>query len=149
MRIEFREQFDLPLDEAFAYFPTPKDWVRLFGFAGEVVDKGGGWYAVPLQRFPMPLVVRVDELIQDRRVHWVFRGFWRGEGEVNFAPDAGGVTIVGFEDIRIPRMLGIGPWIERRYLKRPFERLWQSGWRRLRKQAASHGQAHSPVTAPS
>lgn len=141
MRIEFCERFGLPVGEAFAYFPTPRDWVRLFGFAGDVVDRGGGWYAVPLQRFPLPLVTRVDDLVPERRVHWVFRGFWRGEGEVNFKADDSGVTISGFEDIRIPWMLGIGPWIERRYLKRPFERLWESGWRRLRKQAAARDAA--------
>ena len=59
MRIAFRETFCLPVEDAFGYFPTPHDWVRLFGFAGQVSDRGDGWYAVPLKRFPFPLVTRV------------------------------------------------------------------------------------------
>lgn len=133
MHIKFHETFDVPIGLAFNCFATPKDWGRLFGFAGEVVDRGYGWYAVPLRRFPVPLVTRVDVLVPERRVHWVFKGFWRGEGEVNFETAGNGVSIWGFEDIAIPRMLGLGPMFEQRYLQRPFERLWESGWRRLRK----------------
>ena len=139
MRVAFRETFCLPVEEAFGYFPTPHDWVRLFGFAGHVSDRGDGWYAVPLKRFPLPLVTRVDEVVPNKRVHWVFRGFWRGEGDVNFERVDEGVMISGFEDISIPKLFGIGPWVERRYLQRSFERLWESGWRRLRKQAVARG----------
>ncbi|NUM52008.1 MAG: hypothetical protein HUU46_00040 [Candidatus Hydrogenedentes bacterium] len=140
MRIEFSETFSVPVEEAFSYFPTPPDWVRLFGFAAEVEHRGDGWYSVPLKRFPIPLTARVDETIPNRRVHWVFRGFWRGEGEVNFSPTADGVTISGFEEIRVPWMLGIGPWVERNYLQRPFERLWESGWRRLRRRGDANAE---------
>lgn len=137
MRIEFSECFDIPIDEAYSCFQSPANWVHLFGFAGKVVLRGDGWYDVPLKRFPIPLTTRVDEAIPNRRVHWIFRGFWRGEGEVNFAPAGPGVTISGFEEIRVPRMLGLGPRLERSYLQRPFERLWESGWRRLRKRATA------------
>jgi hypothetical protein len=101
MRIEFREQFTLPVEEIFGFFRTPADWVRLYGMFGEVETRGDGWYAVPLQGFPFPLVARVTDSVENRLVHWTFRGFWRGEGEVRFESTPDGTRVDGFEEISV------------------------------------------------
>ena len=133
MRVDFNETFPVPIEQAFSYFPTPHDWICLFGFAGNVADRGNGWYAIPMKRSPFPLISRVDIVVPNQRVHWIFGGIWHGEGDVNFSPAPNGTTIHGFEEIHIPHLLGTGPWLERRYLQRPFERLWESGWKKLRR----------------
>jgi hypothetical protein len=35
MHIEFDETVQLPPDAVYDYFKTPRDWVRLYGVAGE------------------------------------------------------------------------------------------------------------------
>jgi len=45
---------------------------------------GDGWYAVPLKRFPFPLVAKNTEQKANEHVSWIFRGFWRGRGAVHF-----------------------------------------------------------------
>jgi hypothetical protein len=77
-------EFSLPVEEVFSYFQTPADWARLYGLAGDVKDLGGGWYAVPLKRFPFPLVARNTEQRANELARWMFKGFWRGKGEVRF-----------------------------------------------------------------
>ena len=132
MLIRFRESFALPAAEVYAYFRTPADWVRLYGFAGRVENRGDGWYAVPLQGFPFPLVARITHDDPSRRVSWSFRGFWRGDGEVRIVEVAGGVVVEGHEDISV-RWLGVlSPLVERPLLERQFRRIWQLGWKRLR-----------------
>ncbi|MCK5447661.1 MAG: hypothetical protein KAJ43_05925, partial [Gemmatimonadetes bacterium] len=81
MRVEFDEEFGVPVEQAYEYFRTPMNWPRLFGAFGEVEDRGQGWYAVTLRGFPFPLVTRItrDELLQS--VEWTFEGFWHGEGQ--------------------------------------------------------------------
>lgn len=133
MLIRFRESFDLPVSEVFSFFETPRDWARLYGLAGEIEDRGDGWMAVPLRSFPFPLVARTTEIEPDKMVHWKFRGFWRGEGEVRFSGDTEHVTIEGFERISV-RWLGfLSPLAERLFLERSFRSIWELGWRRLRK----------------
>lgn len=133
MIIRFHETFALPAADVYAYFRTPADWVRLYGFAGQVEDRGGGWYAVPLRGFPFPLVARITDDDPPRRVTWRFRGFWRGDGEVRIEEVVGGVVVEGHEDISV-RWLGIfSPLVERPLFERQFRRIWQLGWDRLRK----------------
>ena len=133
MILRFRETFALPVGEVFSYFATPRDWARLYGFAGELRDRGDGWVAVPLKSFPFPLVARNTLVETNRRVRWTFKGFWRGEGEVSFDGDARQVTVSGFERISV-RWLGVlSPLVERLFLQRRFEQVWAYGWRRLRK----------------
>ena len=62
MIIRFQHEFSLPVEEVYSYFQTPADWSRLYGLAGDVKDLGGGWYAVPLKRFPFPLVAKNEKL---------------------------------------------------------------------------------------
>ena len=135
MRIRFAETFALPAREVYAYFHTPADWVRLFGFAGRVTDRGDGWFAVPLKRFPFPLVARVTVAEPHARVRWVFRGFWRGEGEVRLVERGDGVRVEGHESIAIRWLpAAASHLLERLFMERELRRIWGVGWRRLRQQ---------------
>jgi len=145
MHHEFREDIPLPPAEVYAYFRTPRDWTRLYGSFGEVRGRGGGWYAVPLKRSPIPLVARITVTDPDRRVAWAFRGMWKGRGEVNLEPSATGTLVTGFETITIPRVFGLGSLIERRFLQSQFRGIWDSGWRRLRGTAEG---PEEPAKAP-
>lgn len=135
MIIRFQEDFDLPVEEVYRYFKTPADWTRLYGTFGEVEDRGEGWFAVPLKGFPFPLVAKITHDEPLRRVRWVFRGFWRGGGEVRFAERPGGVTVEGFEEIAVRPLGLLSPVAERFLLERRFRAIWAHGWRRLRRGA--------------
>lgn len=133
MRIDFQEEFRLPVSEVYSYFETPADWARLYGLAGQVEDRGGGWYAVPLANFPFPLVARNTVQEPERRVKWDFRGFWRGEGEVRFAETSdGGTRVEGYEEVGVRPLMCLSPVVEKLFLERQFRDIWRLGWRRLR-----------------
>lgn len=135
MLIEFDEHFDLPIEEVYPYFRSPKDWPRLYGSFGAVEERGDGWYAVPLRRFPFPLVAKVTRDEPNQCVAWTFGGFWRGDGEVSFRPTDRGVAIRGYERISIRPLARLSGLLERLFLERRFRRVWALGWRRLRRQA--------------
>lgn len=132
MRIEFSELIPLPAEQVFSYFQTPADWVRLYGLAGNVEDRGGGWYAVPLKWFPFPLVAQVTEIEPPRIVRWKFGGFWCGSGEIRITAQPGGVQVVGYEQISARWLPGLSKLLERLFMEREFRRIWALGWRRLR-----------------
>jgi hypothetical protein len=94
-------EFSLPVEEVFSYFQTPADWARLYGLAGDVKDLGGGWYAVPLKRFPFPLVARNTEQRANELARWMFKGFWRGKGEARFTESPNGIIVEGYEEIAV------------------------------------------------
>ena len=144
MIIRFREQFDLPLEEVFSYFRTPADWARLYGLAGTVKDRGDGWVAVPLKSFPFPLVAKNTEVVPNERVHWDFRGFWRGEGEVRFSRSGDKTVVEGYECISVRWLGGLSALAERWFLEKRFQAVWSLGWQRLRK-AERHPE---PLTPP-
>ena len=138
MILRFDEGFALPPEEVFAYFATPADWPRLYGFAGQARDLGAGWFAIPLKRFPFPLVARNTEVDVNQRVRWTFRGFWRGEGEIRFtATPGGGVRLEGHEEIAARWLYFLSPLFEKLFLERQFRAIWALGWRRLRKHEPS------------
>ena len=136
MIIRFQHEFSLPVEEVYSYFHTPADWTRLFGFAGTVKDLGGGWYAVPLKGFPFPLVASNTQQKHHELVQWVFRGFWRGRGEVRFAAVPHGVVVKGFEEISVRWLFFLSPVVERLFLERRFRAICEIGWHRLRKREA-------------
>lgn len=131
MRIEFSELVPRPVEQVFGYFQSPADWVRLYGLVGEVESRRGGWYAVPLQHFPFPLVARVTALEPLLLVRWEFGGFWRGTGEARFTPKPGGVQVDGYEEIAARWLPFLSGLLERRFMEREFRRIWSLGWRRL------------------
>jgi len=133
--IQFEERLDLPVEDVYPFFKSPRDWPRLYGSFGDVEDRGDGWYAVPLKGFPFPLVARVTLDEPNRSVSWSFRGFWRGTGEVSFEPTEHGVIIRGYERISVRPAGFASPLLERHFLEKRFRRVWESGWRRLRRHA--------------
>lgn len=135
MIIQFNEQFNLPAAEVYTYFRSPADWPRLFGMAGDTRDLGDGWYAVALKNFPFPLVAKNTNQEPSRLVRWVFRGFWRGRGEVRFIEVDDGVRVEGFEEIAVRPLFFLSPVVERLFLERAFRAVWEIGWHRLRKNA--------------
>jgi hypothetical protein len=137
MRIDFEERIEAPVSVVYSFFRTPADWVRLYGSFGTVRDRGGGWFAVPLRRFPFPLVARITRDEPERLVHWELRGFFRGEGEVRFAPSGGGVLVSGFEQVTTAVLGRLAPGIERRLVEPRFRAIWAQGWRRLRREHAA------------
>jgi hypothetical protein len=136
MIVRFKHEFALPAEAVYTYFRTPADWVRLYGLAGDVKDLGEGWFAVPLKRFPFPLVARNTAQKPNEFAQWVFRGFWRGRGEVRFTEKDGGVIVEGFEEIAVRWLFFLSPLVERLFLEKPFNAVWDIGWQRLRKREA-------------
>ncbi len=143
MIIRFEHEFALPVEEIYSYFRTPADWTRLYGLAGDVEDRGYGWFAVPLKGFPFPLVARNTEQKPHELVRWVFKGFWRGRGEVRFAQTARGVVVEGYEEIAARWLFFLSPLVERLFLERRFRAIWEIGWHRLRKREAGRRTEHA------
>ncbi|MDH3253991.1 MAG: hypothetical protein OEM62_03290 [Acidobacteriota bacterium] len=143
MRVSFSESFRLPISDVFSYFPTPADWTRLYGLMGEVKELGDGWYSVPLKSFPFPLVARITAVEPNQRVRWVFRGFWRGEGEVRFEDVDGVVAVSGYEDISVRWLGPLSVLAEKLFLERTFRSIWALGWRRLRRVEAPIGEVET------
>ena len=139
MIIRFKHEFGLAVGEVYSYFRTPADWTRLYGLAGDVKKLGDGWFSVPLNRFPFPLVARNTEHEENEVVRWVFRGFWRGQGEVRFTETARGVVVEGSEEIAVRWLFFLSPIIERLFLERTFHAIWEIGWSRLRKREPGGG----------
>ncbi len=137
MRIDFDQHFELRPADVYGYFETPRDWTRLYGLMGEVADLGGGWYSVPLKRFPFPLVARNTRVEPKRLVRWTFRGFWKGDAEIRFSETEDGVRVQGFEEISVRYLGFLSPLAEKLFLERTFKGIWRAGWRRLRKLADS------------
>ena len=137
MIVRFSEEFSLPAEQVYTYFETPADWTRLYGLAGDVKDLGDGWFAVPLKHFPFPLVAKNVEQRPLKLVRWVFRGFWRGEGEVRFSETPDGVVVEGHERIAVRWLFFLSPVVERLFLESGFRKVWDLGWHRLRKRQAS------------
>lgn len=135
MIIRFNEEFQLPVDEMYGYFRTPADWTRIFGFPGDVRELEDGWYSVALKNFPFPLVAKYTFEDPPRTARWVFRGFWKGEGEIQLTSTHTGVLVQGFEEISVRPLWVLSPLVERLFLEKNFRKIWDIGWYRLRKTA--------------
>lgn len=142
MIVRFNEEFQLPIDDVYDYFRTPADWTRIFGFPGIARELDDGWYSVPLKNFPFPLVAKYTEEDPPTTVRWIFRGFWKGEGEIQLTPTHTGVRVQGFERIAVRPLWLLSPLVERLFLEKSFQRIWDIGWHRLRQQSA----AQDPTT---
>lgn len=131
MRIEFDEKLAADPATVWGYLRSPHDWTRLYGAFGDTVDRGDGWVAVPMRRFPFPLVARITAAEENESAAWDLRGFFTGRGEIRILPEGQGSVVQGFEEAAIPTLLGFGPVLERRFLEDRFRRLWAGGWKRL------------------
>jgi hypothetical protein len=58
-------------------------------------------------------VARNTEQRTNELVRWVFRGFWRGQGEVRFTGRPNGIVIEGYEEITIRWLFFLSPLVER------------------------------------
>jgi hypothetical protein len=96
-------------------------------------DLGDGWFAIGLEAFPFPLVAKTTALEPNQLVHWVFSGFWRGEGEVRLTSSGGTTQVEGYEEISVRWLFQLSPLLERLFLESRFRSIWQLGWKRLRK----------------
>jgi len=98
---------------------------------------------VPFKGFPFPLVTRITRDEPLKCVEWVFEGFWRGDARVEFERTSAGVVIRGYEQI-VPRvLLWLAPLAERLFLEARLQKVWESGWRRLRR-ASNSGENATP-----
>lgn len=133
MYLQFKEEFERPLNEIYAYFKTPADWTRLYSCGEPVKKLKDDWYAVSLNKFPFPLVAKVVEDHGEKKVRWIFSRFWRGVGEVQFSRIDGKTIVEGYEYI-VPHGLWIfAPLFEKYLLQKGFVEIWERGWRRLRR----------------
>ena len=133
MRIDIKEQLHLPVETIFDYFRSPTEWTRLYGLAGEAKILGNGWVEVPIAGFPFPLVAKVVSLDPQRHVRWIFRGFWKGDGELNFHTQEQGVLVSGYERISVRPLGPLSTLLEKLFLESRFRFIWALGWNRLRK----------------
>ena len=99
MYLSFRETFDLPIRDVYPYFETPSDWAKLYGVVKPSKILENGWHSIPLKMSPFPLVAKNVECEPEKKVRWIFGGFWRGVGEVNFSSENGKTLVEGFEYI--------------------------------------------------
>ena len=136
MLIQFEERFQLPIEEIFRYFSSPKEWPKLYGLPGEIKEHENGWYSIPLQNFPFPLVARNIVCKPNEYVKWEFKGFWKGEGEIKFISDQNEVIVKGYEQISIRWLMFLSPFLEKLFLEKQFKFIWELGWKRLRKRHA-------------
>lgn len=133
MLIEFKESFELPIEEIFKCFSSPKEWPSLYGLTGKVREYGNGWYSIPLQYFPFPLIARNIICKPNEFVKWEFKGFWKGEGEIKLIKNQNEVMLQGYEKISIRWLFCLSPIVEKLFLEKQFIYIWELGWKRLRK----------------
>jgi hypothetical protein len=131
MYLTFREEFNLSASDVFSYFASPREWVRLFGGHKPAKELADGWCSVPLKHFPMPLVARNVITETDHKARWIFRGFWRGVGEIKLIPTAKGVIVEGFEYITPHGLWVAAPLVEKMLMQKEFERIWGLSWEQL------------------
>jgi hypothetical protein len=142
MYLHFREEFDLPISEIFPYFETPSAWAKLYGMVKPVKILRDDWHAIPLKAIPFPLMAKNVECHHERSVRWIFGGFWRGVGEVNFYSENDKTIVEGFEYITPHGAWLISSLLEKHFMEEEFARIWNLGWKRIRKneKGESNGQ---------
>jgi len=133
MYLSFREEFDLPISIIFPYFKSPSEWAKLYGVVKPTKVLEDDWHAIPLKMFPFPLVAKNVEYHHEKNVRWIFGGFWRGVGEVNFHSKNNKTIVEGFEYITPHGLWLMSSIFDKYFMKKEFERIWNLGWKRIRK----------------
>jgi hypothetical protein len=133
MYFDFKEEFDLPISEIFPYFETPSDWAKLYGVVKPSKILSDNWHSIPLKAVPFPLLAKNVVSENQKRVRWIFGGFWRGVGEVNFSTENGKTVISGFECITPHGTWLLSSMVEKHFMEKEFIRIWNLGWKRIRK----------------
>lgn len=138
MYLSFKEEFDLPVSIIFPYFESPLEWGKLFGIVEPSKVLENDWYAISLKKFPFPLMAKNIERRHEKSVRWIFGGFWRGVGEVNFYSKNCKTFVEGFEYITPHGLWLISSLFEKHFMEKEFERIWNLGWKRIRKNKVNH-----------
>lgn len=133
MYLQFKEEFNLPVRDIFPYFKTPADWAKLYGTVKPSKVLKNEWHSIPLKMFPFPLVAKNVVSQNGKKVRWVFGGFWRGVGEVNFSAENNKTVIEGYEFITPHGFWLFSALFEKFFMEREFKRIWEIGWKRIRK----------------
>ncbi len=133
MRLEFDEVTDLSPDQVYDHFRTPHNWPSLFAAFGETTTRTDGWIRVPIRHSPFSLIAKIDSLEPGRTISWDLAGLWKGRGEISLEDIPDGTRITGYEEVCLPRLLGWGGLVER-WAQPRFVAIWESGWRRIRRQ---------------
>jgi hypothetical protein len=79
------------------------------------------------------LVAKIIESEENKKVKYIFGGFWRGIAEIHFIEKDGKTVISGYEYITAHGFWIFAPFAEKLFMKKEFERIWNLGWNRLRK----------------
>ena len=138
MYLSFREEFDLPISIIFPYFKSPSEWAKLYGVVKPTKVLEDDWHAIPLKIFPFPLLAKNVEYHHEKKVRWIFGGFWRGVGEVNFYSENNKTIVEGFEYITPHGLWFVSSLFEKHIMEKEFERIWNLGWKRIRKNEGEH-----------
>ncbi len=133
MYLSFREEFNLPISTIFPYFKSPADWAKLYGVVKPTKNLADDWYSIPLKMFPFSLKARNVEFQANTKVRWIFGGFWRGVGEVNFSTKNNKTIVEGFEYITPHGLWILSSLFEKQFMEKQFEIIWNLGWKRIRK----------------
>jgi hypothetical protein len=133
MYLSFREEFDLPVSKVFPYFTSPAEWAKLYGVVKPTRVLPDDWYAISLKMLPFPLKARNVEYHHEKHVRWIFGGFWRGVGEVNFSTENNKTIVEGFEYITPHGLWLFSSLFEKRFMEKEFKKIWNLGWERIRK----------------
>jgi hypothetical protein len=133
MYLHFREQFDLPIKKIFPYFESPSEWAKLYGVVKPTKILKDHWHAIPLKKFPFPLLAKNVEYHHEKSVRWIFGKFWRGVGEVNFYSKNNKAIVEGFEYITPHGVWLISSLLEKHFMEEEFTKIWNLGWKRIRK----------------
>lgn len=133
MYLHFREKFDLPVSEVFPYFETPSNWAKLYGVVKPAKILKNGWHSIPLKMSPFPLIAKNVVSHSKKKVRWIFGGFWRGVGEVNFHEENRKTVIEGYEYINPHGLWLFSSFFEKCFMEKEFEKIWNLGWKRIRK----------------
>ncbi len=136
MRLDFDIATDLAPGQVYEYFCTPNEWPRLFPAFGEAIELQDGWVKVPIRKSPFALIAKVTVAEPAQRVAWELRGFWKGRGEIQLQDLQDGTRLTGYEKVAPPRLLGWGGLLQR-WAEPRFAAIWETGWRRIRREVIS------------
>lgn len=137
MLIQFNEEFELPIKQVFSYFKDPACWVKLYGEVAPVRQSKNGWWIIALKGFPFPLKTKVVFFEKEKRVRWIFSGFWRGIADIEFqeiSSEPPKTQVTGFEYIIPFGLWAAESFASNFFMQKQFENIWAMGWKRLRKQ---------------
>jgi hypothetical protein len=68
MYLSFEEEFDIPVNRIFPYFESPSEWGKLYGVVKPPKVMKNDWHAIPVKKFPFPLMAKNVEYHHEKSV---------------------------------------------------------------------------------